>query len=157
MIVNKYGCVQASAARLANGGTARDPLRICPMRGQKFGHWRLHHRNRQSDSIKMPGVTNDTSVMALPARFAAAYAPNEGLTCVQLQHVAKAQKYAHCTMITAENLRLMIQVPCTNWQINLASVGLVGEIEINANATSCLLPGHGNYSFQRFGLGKQPA
>jgi len=60
-------------------------------------------------------------------------------------------------MIAAESLRLMIQVPCIDGQINLASGALVGEIEINANATSRLLSGHGNYSFQRFGPGKQPA
>jgi len=44
----------------------------------------------------------------------------------------------------AWDLRLMSRLPCTEEQINLASAGLVGEIY--ANATSRLLPGHGNYS-----------
>src|SRR6476469_6939610 len=48
----------------------------------------------------------------------------------------------------------MVGLPCADEQINLASARLVGEF--NANASSCLLPGHGNYSFYGFGLGEQP-
>ena len=57
-------------------------------------------------------------------------------------------------MIAARHLRLMAGLPCAEEQINLASAHLVGEI--NANASSCLLRGHGNYSFFGFGLGEQP-
>jgi hypothetical protein len=57
-------------------------------------------------------------------------------------------------MIDAGHLRLMVRLPCAAEQINLAISHLVGEI--NADAYSCLLPGHGNYSFFGFGLGEQP-
>jgi hypothetical protein len=58
-------------------------------------------------------------------------------------------------LLPRADLRLTVRLPCIEEQINLASACLVGEI--NANATSRLLFGHGSYAFQRFGLGQQPA